>query len=407
MQSPVSSLSSHRHRLVFAAGILGLLGLLVAFVLGHQDSVLIDFKGGLWDAGRAILHGRDPYQPGFLAHQVHLLQTVGGATGATEQTAFSVPLYPAPINLAIVPISLLPFWLAGALYTALSVMAMVVGLRLLGVRDLRCTIVALGSWPFLYGLLLGTIGPWLVLGAGVAWRYRDRLWPPALAIAALVVVKIFPWTLAGWLLVTRRYRALVVAVTVGLVVTLAAWAIVGMDTIVFYPQMLADATVLQIARAMSPGAILVAIGVPESAATAVGLLIAGGLLGMAWRVARRPDGDRQAFALAVIAALVSSPIVWTHYMVLLTVPIALVSPRLSPIWFLPMLSPVFLGIAAAVVPVSTHNTMRQAVMWVVIEVVLAAKVCWPAGSGAQSWRWVAKLRTSGQKTLLRRSSSAS
>ena len=52
-----------------------------------------------------------------------------------------------------------------------------------------------------------------------------------------------------------------------------------------------------------------------------------GLLGLAWRFAQRPDSERQVFCLALVAALSASPIVWDHYMVLLFVPIALVSPR--------------------------------------------------------------------------------
>ena len=73
---------------------------------------------------------------------------------------------------------------------------MVGGIWLLGVRDWRCLALTLISWPFMFGVFLGAIGPFLVLGAGVAWRWRERIWPPALALATIVAVKIFPWTLA-------------------------------------------------------------------------------------------------------------------------------------------------------------------------------------------------------------------
>ena len=115
----------------------------------------------------------------------------------------------------MVPLSLLPFALAGILYTLASVAAMLAGIRLLGVRDWRCLALVLISWPFIYGLYLGAVGPFLVLGAGVAWRFRDRVWPPALAIAAIVAAKVFPWPLGVWLLITRRWRALAVAVAAG------------------------------------------------------------------------------------------------------------------------------------------------------------------------------------------------
>jgi hypothetical protein len=41
------------------------------------------------------------------------------------------------------------------------------------------------------------------------------------------------------------------------------------------------------------------------------------------------------FALA--AALAASPILWIHYFLLLLVPLALFRPRLSPLWFVPLL----------------------------------------------------------------------
>jgi hypothetical protein len=45
---------------------------------------------------------------------------------------------------------------------------------------------------------------------------------------------------------------------------------------------------------------------------------------------------RRSLALALVASLVLSPIVWTHYFVLLAVPLAIRWPRLSPAWFLPV-----------------------------------------------------------------------
>jgi hypothetical protein len=45
------------------------------------------------------------------------------------------------------------------------------------------------------------------------------------------------------------------------------------------------------------------------------------------------------FVLA--AALVMTPILWLHYLVLLFVPIALVRPRLSALWFAPLALSVF------------------------------------------------------------------
>jgi hypothetical protein len=51
----------------------------------------------------------------------------------------------------------------------------------------------------------------------------------------------------------------------------------------------------------------------------------------------RVRGERAALIAAAVVALLATPILWLHYLTLLLVPIALVRPRLSPLWFLPLL----------------------------------------------------------------------
>jgi hypothetical protein len=359
-------------------GSCALMALGMSTIPGHE--LLFDFKGGLYNAGQAILHGHDPYQAQFLARQAAVANSGGVALGQTSQNAFSIPVYPAPINLAVVPLSLLPFWAAGVIWTLLSVAAMIVGLRLLGVRDWRCIALALVSWPFVFGLDLGALGPILLLGAGVAWRWRDRLWPPALALASIVVAKVFPWTIGAWLLATRRYRALALAIAIAAVACLAAWAVIGFSGMAAYPKMLSNLSVIEQSRAVSIVAVLLAAGVPSMIAKAIALGVTAALLGTAWRLAKRPGGDAQAFGLTIIAALCSTPIVWEHYMVLLFVPIALVSPRLSALWLVPACTPLIAVISIAIVPISnashmgSHQDIRSAVMWLVLEAIVVWRV---------------------------------
>jgi Glycosyltransferase family 87 len=356
--------------------------LILALARLPSSSVLFDFRGGLYNAGRDIIHGLSPYQPGFLAHQAAIMRAGGQAVGETANNPFSIPVYPAPANLAVVPLSLLPFWLAATLYTALSIAAMILGLQLLGVRDWRCIALALISWPFTYGLYLGALGPFLVLGAAIAWHWRARLWPPAIAIALLVITKVFPWPLGIWLLITRRFRTLAIAIAIAAVLTFAAWAAIGFHGLAQYPQMLSNLSFIQEGRAVSLVAVLIAIGLPASAASAVAIAAAAALLGYAWRVAKRPDRDRTAFGLAIIAALTATPIVWEHYMVLLFVPIALITPRLSAIWFLPLCTPLITVTWAAIEPINGNvqvgnpDTLRSAVLWLLLESVVLLGLCW-------------------------------
>ncbi len=353
----------------------------LAVLTRHGNPLLYDFKGGLYDAGTAILGGRSPYQAGFLAHQVAIMHAGGIALGQTAEHPFSIPVYPAPANLAVVPFSALPFWLAGALFTALSIGAMILALRLLDVRDWRCFAAALVSWPFLFSLDLGAVGPLLLLGCAVAWRTRDRLWPPAIALASIIVAKLFPWPLAVWLLITKRFRAFALTVALGVVVTLAAWAAIGFAGMSEYPQMLSNLSYIQEARAVSLVAVLLAIGVPGGIASTLAIAAAAALLFVAWRVAQGPEGERRAFGLAVMAALTASPIVWDHYLVLLFVPIALLSPRFSAMWFVPLSTPLLVVLSALVVPLShglagsSTQTIRDAIAWIAVEALVVGKLC--------------------------------
>ena len=64
------------------------------------------------------------------------------------------------------------------------------------------------------------------------------------------------------------------------------------------------------------------------------------LLVLAARAARASETvaerDRRSLTLVLGAALVLSPIVWFHYLLLLFVPIALARPRLSALWLVPL-----------------------------------------------------------------------
>ncbi len=52
-------------------------------------------------------------------------------------------------------------------------------------------------------------------------------------------------------------------------------------------------------------------------------------------VGRRGD-DAGSLALALAAALVLTPVVWQHYLVVLVVPLAAARPRMSAVWLLPV-----------------------------------------------------------------------
>jgi hypothetical protein len=317
----------------------------------------------VYQAGHAIVRGENPYHAGFVERQADLKRA-----GKPAQTVFSVPVYPPPVLEAAVPFSLLPYRVAGVLFSLLSIGGLIAGLYLLGVRDWRCFGVAFASWPVLHGLMLGALTPLLVLGAGLAWRHRNSLTAPALSVAAVVSAKLFPWPLGFWLVATRRFRAAALAAAFAIVGTFAAWAVIGFDGMTGYPHMLANLSFINEAAGVSPVAGLLAVGVSASVAHVVALLVAAALLGAAWHLRKRPDGDRRALGLAVVAALCASPNVWPHYFALALIPIALLSPRLSPLWFIPLFA--YLG------PVAQSTRHPWTILpYLAISALLVVRLC--------------------------------
>jgi hypothetical protein len=242
---------------------------------------------------------------------------------ANEKT-FAPFVYPPPAAFAMVPLSALPFHLAAPLWFVFSIGIVALSLRLLGVTDWRVYGASFLSVPVLSGLALGTLNPLLLLGVVVAWRWRDRAVVAGVAVAAVIVAKLFLWPLGVWLLLTRRYRAAAVAAAVGTVSTLGTWALLGFAGLRDYPALLERMTALVGANSFS----LYALGLPQ---------VAGLGLAVALMVALRRRSDETILVGALGAALASSPILWGHYLILLVVPLVFASRQFSPIWLVPCL----------------------------------------------------------------------
>jgi hypothetical protein len=139
-----------------------------------------------------------------------------------------------------------------------------------------------------------------------------------------------------WMLATRRLRASLYAVLLGAAVTLGAWAAIGFDGLSEYPSLLRRLSDIQAHHSYSFVGMAATAGLPEAAGTAVMLVVGAALLTLCVVLARRGD-DARSFTCAVVAALALSPIVWLHYLVLLLVPLAILRPRFSALWLLPVL----------------------------------------------------------------------
>ena len=259
--------------------------------------------------------------------------------------------YPPVLALAVTPLALLPetvrrIFVPGVLWSLLVLAATVAGLYVLNVRDWRCYPLALLSPVTLEGVEYGAVGSLLLLLIALAWRYRDRRGMAGVATGGAIVLKLFLWPLLVWLAMTRRLGTAVVAAAVALVLGFGSWAVIGFRGLSDYPALLRKLVDVEAENSYSAFAVLRTIGLPELPARA--LVVAAGvvLLFLAWRATRRresdaSESDRRSLTLVLAAALVMTPILWLHYLVLLFAPIALARPRLSALWFAPLALTVF------------------------------------------------------------------
>jgi Glycosyltransferase family 87 len=287
-----------------------------------------DFKQ-FWQGAHDVVHGRSPYP------SAELLATASDRLDPTGiQHVFRFP-YPAWSAVVLAPFGLLPFTVAAALFTVVLAAAIPLGLRLLGVRDVRVLLLSFGLATVSGAIRIGTLTPLLFLAVGALWRYRDRRWVTALIGAAAIPAKLFLWPLLIWLASTRRMSSAVLAVALGLGVTLLSWAAIGFDGFAGYPELVGRLTDTVESRGYSLVALGIELGLPLDVSRALPLAVGLPVLaGVAW--CGRAGHDDASFSLALLASILLTPVVWLHYFTLLLAPLALNRTRLSWPWALPL-----------------------------------------------------------------------
>ena len=292
---------------------------LLSIFLGYLNSwpIGFDFRGTLWEPARALLDGAAVYP-----EPTRDAVVIGNPT-----------VYPPVFILASIPLALLPVGLASWLWFCLLGIGVFAALRILGVSDWRCYVIALTSPAVVHGLFYGNLTVLLVLPLALAWRYRDRAHIVGLAVGVAVAAKLFVWPLVVWLLLTRRFRAALWATGSAAVLVLGAWALIGFEGLADYPALLRAVQDVYAVRSLSLSTVAGGLGASVSGALVVAGVAGLACLGVAAWLVGRPDGDRRAFAVVVAACIIASPIVWPNYAALLFVPIAVTWPRLSAAWF--------------------------------------------------------------------------
>jgi hypothetical protein len=248
--------------------------------------------------------------------------------------------YPPLLASLVVPLHWLSLGWASVVWMVLALAAIGLSLYLLGVRDWRCYALA-ADYPFVKSaVILGTATPLLLLAVAIGWRWRRHVRWAAVTVGAGVALKLFLWPLLAWLALTRGRPAAAAAAACAFALALLPWAMIGFAGISTYPDLLRRLTDDEAVQSFSGVAVAVRLHVAKSAASALALVLTGAVLLGAFAAARDPrfsqrEREKVALVLSLAAALAATPILWLHYLLVLLVPLALTSPRLSLLWLLP------------------------------------------------------------------------
>lgn len=305
------------HGLAFWAFVGPLWVLVVSALAGN---LALDFRHAFLPAAHDVLHGHSPY-------------SALGSRALAQGTAF---LYPPLGAYLLAPFTLLPPVVAETIALALAASAVAATLLLLGVRDWRCFAIGFLWWPTIIGIQTGNFTLPMLVGLALVWRYRDRPVVAALASGLLIALKLFFWPLIVWLVATRRYRTAALAALVTSVLVILPWAGIGFAGLRGYPHLLSTVSSSEGPRSYSVAALFHALLPNWTAAVALETGIGAALLALVFAAGRR-GRDRDAFALAILAFLVLTPLLEIHYLAVLLVVVALYRKRFGIAWVAPLL----------------------------------------------------------------------
>jgi hypothetical protein len=291
----------HRRWLVAAAVVLYGTAVWVLFLRPVARSDLSVYLGAAHD----VLHGLSPY-PEL------------GTASVWSGTAF---VYPVAAVLPFVPLELLPRAVTDLGYFALAVLALLLAVWWSPSRySLPAYLGVLGAATTLRGLQVGTLNAFLLLGCVAAWQFRDRAGRTASALAPVFVSKLFLLPLALWLLVARRWRALAVTAAVAVVLLLGGFA-VGPIGAGDYARLLGELSAHETDQGFALNRLALGLGLAPGPARWSVLGVGAVVLAVALTVWRRTGNEVVVFGGCVVAALLVSPIVWSHYLVLALAPL--------------------------------------------------------------------------------------
>ncbi|MBI3745954.1 MAG: DUF2029 domain-containing protein [Chloroflexi bacterium] len=349
--------------------------------------VIAVVSAAVWSSAQAGTLGFD-----FLSYDVAVRRFFAGGVLYDQSFdytgAFGLFYYPPPFVLLAAPLAALDPTVAAWLWSGFLVGAFALGIALLPVDTrTRWLVLLLGgiSWPLVYAIKLGQVGPILLVTFTIGWRWMERPWRLGVATAIGTAIKIQPALVFAWALLTGRRRAVVAGLAALGVFALLATLVAGPSSWVDQATLLARVSKpIDTPHNMTPGRVAFELGLGVGLAWAIQITnwMLVGVLVLVAIYRCRPVASYLAVA---VATQLVSPILWDHYALLLLLPVAwLLSEGRRWAVLIPLATSIVLvgGIPPIVYPTAFWVTL----LWVVRAGWIAAPGTLPAqaspGAGA-------------------------
>lgn len=243
----------------------------------------------------------------------------------TATGGFGLFYYPPTFAPFLLPFGLLDGLAATWVWIAISIAVFLVGVVALPTSwTVRWWIVFLAGWsfPFVYAVKLGQVGPILFGLFAIGWRWSDQ--PGWLGVTGALgsAVKIQPGLILGWALLTGRWRAVVIGGLTLLALAIAATLLAGLGAWTDFLTLLRTVSdPITTEHNFTPGAVAFQAGMSRDSAALIQvastiLVVAVTLAGVRWAT------DEASYLMTVVASQLVSPILWDHYAILLLLPVA-------------------------------------------------------------------------------------
>ncbi len=252
-------------------------------------------------AGYAAVHGQHVYP----------------RVGSPAVYSGSSFVYPYFAVWPFVALAVMAPGLSTMLYFFLCVCAVLAASLLAARGDPWPAALTLGTAFTITGLQLGALSPLLFVGVVLLWRLREHPLALALLAAPVIASKLFIAPLLLWLLLARRYRAFAYASAATLALLALSFAL-GPIGPAPYTRMLSQLGTHEAQAGFGLIGALMSARFEPAAAQGTALAIALALFAAAYLRFRRTRDERVLFCAGIAASLILTPVLWSHYLILLS-----------------------------------------------------------------------------------------